>query len=78
MCLNFFSQVIPTVDMVILMEDTAILMEDMVTLMEDRGSQQRRKEKSLERSFTPTGMTTKMNTGMGTPAAVHPLSGSMQ
>ena len=55
------------------MEDTAILMEDMVTLMEDRGSQQRRKEKSLERSFTLTGMTTKKTT-RGTP----PPSGLMQ
>ena len=73
MCLNFFSQVIPTVDMVILMEDTAILMEDMVTLMEDRGSQQRRKEKSSERSFTLTGMTMKKTT-RGTP----PPSGLMQ
>ena len=73
MSLNFFSQVIPTVDMVILMEDTAILMEDMVTLMEDRGSQQRRKEKSSVRNFTLTGMTTKR---MPRPTSL--LSGSMR
>ena len=73
MSLNFFSQVIPTVDMVILMEDTAILMEDMATLMEGRGSQQRRKEKSSVRNFTLTGMTTKR---MPRPTSL--LSGSMR
>ena len=74
-----------TEGMGIAMEDTDTVMEDMDTAMEDtdtamevKGSQQKRKEKSSARSFTLTGMTTKMNTGMGTPAAVHPLSGLMQ
>jgi len=74
-----------TEGMGIAMEDTDTVMEDMDTAMEDtdtvtevKESQQKRKEKSSARSFTLTGMTTKMNTGMGTPAAVHPLSGLMQ
>ena len=59
------------------MEDTGIAMVDMDTATEVRGSQQKKKEKSSARSFTPTGMTTRMNTGMDTPAAVRPPSGSM-
>ena len=40
-------------------EDMDIVMEDMVTAMDIRESQQRRKEKSSVRNFTPTGMTTR-------------------
>ena len=47
------------VDTDTVMVDMVIVMEDMVIVMDNRGSQQRRKEKSSERNFTPTGMTTR-------------------
>ena len=39
--------------------DTAMEAEDMATVTDIRESQQRRKEKSSVRNFTPTGMTTR-------------------